>query len=131
MNQLKDEKLAPTLGRTPLTRLRNVYSTLFKSEFGFEPDVYLAGVDGGILKKLLNEYGEVGGALRIMLYFKDLGDAREYRKIVTAAFPLRWLPSNLNKINVWLAQNKKAIPDELEFAAGMYRQAKALSRLSD
>jgi hypothetical protein len=106
------DKLPDSLGTTPLLRLKTVYETLYKAEFTMYPVVRLAGPDGGVFKELIKSFGEIGAAARVALHFQDLGSSADYQGRRKAAFPIKWIPGNVNKYSVWLLDSGKS-PEEI------------------
>ena len=90
--------------KTPLSRLRKFYSTLYRKKFNLEPRIFLNGKDGGVLKSLLKDYNEFQIAALMIEHFEST-DSR----LVDAAYPIPWISNRVN-------QYTTAINREIDFS---------------
>lgn len=104
--EYKEDILSTKLGKTQLGRLKGFYTLLYRDTFCSEPRVFLNGKDGAVLKSLLKEYSEVQVAALMVLHFNWYGpvgqDENSFARLKEAAFPITWLPNNVNRYFVYL-----------------------------
>lgn len=95
-------KDTPLVGKNPLSRIVNVYSTFYKELYGNKPTTLNWGRWGKTLKPLLALYSEDQISAMLVWYFKWHGmsgsDGFIHKKLAERAFPLEWLPNYADNI---------------------------------
>lgn len=97
--------LPETFGNTPLKRIVAVYSKIWKSFYGFIPQISYPMM-GKLFKPLYTEFSEWQVAALICVHFNWHGATGEdnfaFKVLAEKCFPLEWLPKNVNGYRAYI-----------------------------
>lgn len=107
-----------SLGKNPHTRLLELYSMIWETNYGFPSGQALRGANGKHFKELLEIYSEVEVGAMVVLHFEWRGANGSndfiYQNLEDSCFPISWLPKNADSYMAYL-RNRVKLDSQKDF----------------